>query len=97
MLEPVSVAPKVGTIPETALLAASLSVIVTVEVAVPSATTGVVPVIEELTATAEPGVKITVVPAFTTGVRIERTFDSALVEARVQVAIPEASVAEQVP
>jgi hypothetical protein len=40
---PVSVAPNVGTIPETALLPASLRVMVTVDVAEPSATTGVVP------------------------------------------------------
>jgi hypothetical protein len=93
----VSVALKVGTTPETALLEASLRVTVIVDVAVPSATTGVVPVIEELPATAEPAVKTTVEPAFTTGVAIERTFDSALVEARVQVEIPELSVDEQVP
>jgi hypothetical protein len=51
----------------------------------------------ELRATAEPGVKTTEVPALTTGVRIVRTFVSALVEARVQVEIPEASDAEQAP
>jgi hypothetical protein len=94
---PVSVAPKVGTIPETALFEASFKVIVTVEVAIPSATTGVVPVILELTATADPGVKTTVEPALTTGVAIERTFDSAFVEERVQVEIPEALDEEHVP
>lgn len=97
MVDPVSVAPKVGTIPGTALLAASFRVIVTVDVAVPSATTGVVPEIVELTATAEPGVNTTVVPALTTGVTIERTLLSAYVEARVQVEIPDESVAEHVP
>ena len=90
-------APNVGTIPGTGLLAASFKVIVTVDVAVPSATTGVVPEIVELRATADPAVKTTVVPAFTTGVNIDRTLLSAYVEARVQVAIPKASVAEQVP
>ena len=70
-------AAKVGTIPDTALLAASFRVMVTVEVAVPSAITGVVPEIEELRATAEPAVKTTVVPALTTGVAIERTLLSA--------------------
>jgi hypothetical protein len=65
---PVSVAEKVGTIPLTELLFASLRVIVTLDAAVPSATTGPVPVIVELTATAGPGVKMTVPPIFTTGV-----------------------------
>lgn len=90
----VSVAPKVGTTPETALLDASFSVMVTVEVAEPSATTGEVPVIVELAATAVPAVNVTVPPAFTTGVAIESVFTSAMVEVIVQVETPEALDAE---
>jgi hypothetical protein len=95
--EPVSVALKVGTVPTTKLLFTSLRVMVIVEVEVPSAATGPVPVMLEFAATAEPALKTTVLPAFTTGVSIESTFDSAFVEARVQVETPEASVDEQVP
>jgi hypothetical protein len=97
LVEPVSVAPKVGTVPETPLLLASFNVMVIVEVAVPSAMTGEVPEIEEFKATGVPGVKRTVPSAFTTGVAIERVFVSDLVEARVHVEIPEVSVEEQVP
>ncbi len=76
---------------------ASLSVIVTVDEATPSATTGVVPVMVELTATADPAVKVTVPSAFTTGVAMERVFTSATVDFNVQVETPEALVAEQDP
>lgn len=79
------------------MLLASLRVIVTVEVAVPSATTGDVPVIVEFAATAEPAVNVTVPPAFTTGVAIESVFTSATVEERVHVETPEAFDAEQTP
>ena len=81
----------------TGLLLASLKVIVTVEVAVPFATTGLVPVIVELTATAEPAVKITVPSALTTGVAMDNIFVSALVEDKVQVDAPEALVTEHAP
>jgi hypothetical protein len=91
------VAPNVGTVPITGLLLASCRVTVTVDVATLSAITGPVPVMVELAATAEPEVKITVPPAFTTGVAIERIFDSALVAVSVQVETPEALVEEQVP
>lgn len=97
LVVPVSVAEKVGVMPATGLLPASLSVITIVEVEAPSAVTGPVPVMVEFAATADPGVNTTVPPAFTTGVAIERVFVSALAEARVQVETPEASVAEQVP
>lgn len=73
----VSVAVKVGVAPMTGLFEASFRVMVTVEVAEPSATTGDVPVMEELAATAEPAVNVTVPPAFTTGVAIESVFTSA--------------------
>ncbi len=50
---------------------------VTVDVAVPSATTGDVPVIVEFAATAEPAVKVTVPPVLTTGVAIASVLISA--------------------
>lgn len=96
-IDPVFVAEKVGVIAVTALLFASLKVIITVEVAIPSATTGPVPVINELAATAEPAEKITVPSTFTTGVTILRVFVSAFVDLRVQVEIPEAFELEQDP
>jgi hypothetical protein len=64
----VSVAENVGVSPDTGLLDASLRVIVTVDVAVPLATTGPVPVIVELMAIAAPAVKVTVPSALMTGV-----------------------------
>ena len=76
---------------------ASLKVIVTVEVPDPLATTGLVPVIVELTATTEPAVKVTVPPAFTTGVAIDRVLTSAELDVRVQVETPEALEREQAP
>jgi hypothetical protein len=94
---PVSVAENVGTSPETKLLFISLRVIVMVDEAVPSATTGLVPVMVEFRATAAPAVKTVIPPAFITGVAIERVFDSALVDDRVQVEIPEALEDEQIP
>lgn len=92
-----SVAPKVGTIPETGLFEASLRVIVIVEVAELFAMTGPVPVIVEFAATAAPAVKTTVPPALTKGVAMERVFVSAFVDASVQVEIPEALETEQDP
>ncbi len=70
---------------------------VTVEVAVPSATTGDVPEMVEFAATADPAVKVTVPPALTTGVAIESVFTSAVLDFSVQVEVPVASVAEQDP
>jgi hypothetical protein len=96
-VDPVSVALNEGTIPLTGLFEASLRVIVTLDVAVPLAITGPVPVIVEFAATADPAVKTTVPPALTTGVAIERVLVSAVKDLRVQVEIPEASVAEHVP
>lgn len=90
----VPLAPKVGVRPSTGLLFASLSVIVTVEVARPSATTGLVPVIVELAATGVPAVKVTAPSDFTTGVAIARVLISALVDVNVQVASPLAFVTE---
>ena len=90
MALPVSVALKVGTIPGTALLVLSLRVIVTVEVATPLATTGPVPVIDELMATGPPDWKTTVPPVFTTGVAIAKVLVSATLDLKVQVETPEA-------
>ena len=94
---PVLVAEKVGVCPATKLLLISLRVTVTVDVATPFATIGLVPVIVELAATADPAVKTTVPSALATGVTIESVFVSELFEERVQVEIPEALVAEQIP
>ena len=75
----------------------SFKVIVTVDVAVVLATTGPVPVMLELAATAEPAVKVTVLPVLVTGVAIERVLTSAVIEVIVQVEAPVAFVTEQVP
>ena len=91
------VALKVGVWSETGLLFASRKVMVTVEVAVPSAMTGLVPVIVEFTATADPVVKTTVPSALTTGVAMDNVLVSGVVDASVQVETPEALVTEQVP
>jgi hypothetical protein len=74
----------------------SFKLIVTTDVAEPSATTGVVPVIEEFAATAIPEVKTTVPSAFVIGAVSVRTFDSATVDERVHVETP-AVVTEQAP
>jgi hypothetical protein len=70
---------------------------VTVEVAVPSASTGLVPVIVDVATAGEPAIKVTVPSDFTTGVTIERVFTSAFVELIVQVETPLALVTEQAP
>ncbi len=90
-------APNVGTWPGTGLFATSLSVMVTVEVADPLATTGPDPVIVEFAATGEPAVKTTVPPALTNGVAMESVFVSATVDVSVQVELPEASDELHVP
>lgn len=76
---------------------ASLRVIVMVEVAVPSATTGLVPLIVEFAATAGPDEKTTDPSTFTTGVCIDKVFVSALNELSVQVEIPVAFVVLHAP
>jgi hypothetical protein len=68
---------------------------VTVEVAVLSATTGLVPVIVEFAATAAPAVNVTVPPDFVTGETIRRVFTSATVDCIVQTETPPASDIEQ--
>jgi hypothetical protein len=72
-------------------------VTVTVEVAAPSALIGPEPVIVEFAATGVPAEKTTVPSALETGVAIERVFVSALLDARVQVEIPDAFVTEHDP
>jgi hypothetical protein len=89
------VAENVGVTPETKLLLTSLRAIVIVELAVPSAVTGLVPVIVEFAATAIPALKITVPSALVKGPVIERVFVSAVKEVKVQVEIPKALEAEQ--
>jgi len=91
----VPLAVNVGVNAGTGLLAPSRSVMVTVEVATPSAVTVLVPVMFEFAATGAPGSKRTVPSDLETGVRIESVFVSAVVEARVQVETPVTSVAEQ--
>ena len=68
-----------------------------VEVATPSAMTGVVPVIEELAATAAAEVKTTVPSDFEIGVKRDSVFVSAVVELKVQVETPERLVTEHKP
>ena len=94
LVVPVSVAEKVGITPLTLLLPASFKVMVTVDMAVPSARTGEVPIMVELAATAESAVNTTVPPALTTGVAIESVLVSAVIDFRVQVETPEASETE---
>ena len=92
-----SVAKNVGVCPETGLLEISLRVIVIVDVATPSASTGVVPLIEEFAAEAAAEVNTTVPSALETGVKRERVFVSAVVELKVHVEAPERFVTEQMP
>ncbi len=95
---PVSVALKVGVVPGIGLLFASLRVIVTVEVATPSAVTGLVPAINDWVAETGPGEKVTVAdPVTPMGDVICRVFTSAEVEERVHDETPLVLVAEQAP
>lgn len=75
----------------------SFRVMVMVEVVVPSAVTGPVPVMVEFAATAEPVAKTTVPPVTATGVKRLRVFVWAVVEAREQIEIPLISVVLHVP
>jgi hypothetical protein len=72
-------------------------VIVTVDVAAPSAVTGPDPVMVELSATAASAVNKTDPSDLETGLVMVRVLDSALGELNVQVEIPAALVTEQVP
>ena len=92
-----SVAEKVGVIPETATLEASFNVMVMVDVATPFATTELVPVIVEFAAETAPGAKTTVPPTLTTGVAILKIFVSVVVELKVHVETPDALVALHAP
>mgnify|MGYP000437965096 CR=1 FL=1 len=85
---------KVGVCPGTGLLLASRKVTVTVDVALPFATTGLVPVMFEFTATGVPALKVTVPSVFATGVTIASVFTPETVELKEQVAIPLTSVDE---
>lgn len=92
----VSVVENVGTIPATPVFVASFRVIVIVDVATPSATTGEVPVMFEFVATGPPAtaLKVTLFPVFTTGVTRASAFVPPTVDLSVQVAVPVKSVAE---
>jgi hypothetical protein len=70
---------------------------VIVEVAVPFAITGPVPKIVELPGSALAEVKTTLPPVLEIGVTIESIFVSAVKEAKVHVATPDALVGVQVP
>jgi hypothetical protein len=91
------VAENVGVEPTTGLLEPSLRVIVTVEVATPSASTDEVPVMLEFATLAGAAVNVTVDPVKINGVRTERVLTSAMVEASVQVEVPVASLKPQTP
>lgn len=91
----VPLALKVGVVPTSGLLLLSLRVMVTVDVATPSATTGPVPVMLEFATAAASAVNVTVPSAFTNGVAIESVLISALIELKVHVDSPEAFVTEQ--
>lgn len=59
--------------------------------------TGPVPLMLELAATGAPAINTTLPPALMTGVVIARFFVSALVEAKVQTALPATFVTPQAP
>ncbi len=90
----VPLAVKVGVVPTIGLLLLSSRVMVTVEVATPLATTGLVPVMLEFAMEAASAVKVTVPSTFTNGVAIDNVLISAFVLLSVQVATPEAFVTE---
>ncbi len=94
---PVSVAVKVGTVPEIKLLLESFNVIVTVPDDTPSALTGPVPVIVQLAAEGVLALNTTVPPVTETGVKSCKVFVSAFVDFNVQVETPEALDEEQTP
>jgi hypothetical protein len=94
---PVSVAEKVGVTPDTGLLKASMMAMLTVEVALPFASTGPVPVIVDVAATGDPLVNVTVPPIFVNGEVMERVLISAFVDFKIQVESPLTSVELQVP
>ncbi len=87
-------AEKVGVVPEMGLLFASKIVMVTVEVAEPSANMELVPLIVDAVEAA-PATKVTAPSALETGVAIDKVLTSAFVEVIVQVETPEPLVEEQ--
>ena len=74
---PVSVAEKVGVVPEIGLLFASSIVMVTVEVAEPSATMELVPVIVEVATAGESATKVTAPSALIIGEAMDKVLTSA--------------------
>ena len=96
-MPPVSVAKKVGVCPETGRLAESFRVMVTVEVATSFAMTGPVPEIVEFKALTPFEMKMTEPPILENGDEMDKVFDSAVEDLRVQDETPEMSEIEQVP
>lgn len=94
---PVPDALNTGISPVTGRFKLSLSVMVIVDVNIPSAFTGPVPVIVEFATTAEPVLNSTVPPDTEMGVRRESVFIWAVVEAMVQVEEPLVLDDEQIP
>lgn len=94
---PELVAEKVGTVPTIAILDASLSMIVIVEVRLPSATTDPVPLMVEFATLAAPAVKTTEPPDFTIGLVTDKDLVSAKVEVKVHVEIPRVLLTPQTP
>ena len=90
-------AEKVGVTPATGFMVTSRKVMVIVEVDVPSAATGVVPVMVELAATAIPAVKITLSPLLKIGAVRLKVLLSAVLDFKLQVDSPLAFEALQVP
>ena len=93
---PLSVALKVGTIPEIPAFEKSFKVMVTVEVATPSASTDPVPTMVELTGDAET-VNVTEPPLNVKGAVTDKVFTSALPDFNVQVDTPDEFELEQTP
>jgi hypothetical protein len=83
------VAPGTGTSEE------SFNMIVMLDVAIPLATIGLEPLIDEFAALGTGAVKTTVPSSLATGDTMESVFVSAVNDLRVQVETPDALVAEQ--
>lgn len=90
----VSVALNRGVIPETGLLNKSLKIIEIEEEEMPSALTGVVPAMVVVKLLTLPGLKSIIPSVLAIGVTMESVLTSALIEERVHVETPAASVTE---
>ena len=88
---------KVGVEPATGFPKASSKVTVMEEVDVPSGSTGLEPVMDEVVMEGDPAVKFTVPPVSATGFTMARVFVSALVDFNEQVDTPVATDEVQFP